>query len=132
MPDSDDPDTTGQRTLSARLDTLETASTEARDHRTKINTILGIVSVVLGITIGGLTSGAVATRDTVLANTSRLGVVEQRVAAVDARDQRRDDSERTSREQLVEIRADVRALREQLDTLTRALAGRDDTRAPRR
>ena len=130
MPDTDDPDTTGQRTAGSRLDALERASDEAKEHRTRINTIVSIVGGAFLLIVGGLANSAMSTRDTAIANGSRLNVVEQRVAAVDARDQRRDEAERTTREQLVEIRADVRALREQLDTLTRALA-HEDTRAPR-
>lgn len=132
MPDTPDhdPDTTGQRSLSDRLKALEEGDRAHTDHRTKVNTLLSVVGGAVFLVMGALAQGAVSTRDAALSNQARITVIEQRVAAVDARDQRRDDSERTSREQLVEIRADVRALREQLDTLTRALAGRDD-RTPR-
>lgn len=123
MPDSlSDPDVTGQRSLGERLKALETHAEASVKFHTRINTLVLVVGGVLSMTVGGLATGALATRDTVLANTARLAVVEQRVVAVDARDERRAVDDRTTREQLVEIRADVRAMREQLDVLSRERA----------
>lgn len=129
MPDSiSDPDVTGQRSLGERLKALETHADAATKFHTRINTIVTGVGLVLSLTVGGLATGALATRDTVLANTARLAVVEQRVTAVDARDERRAVDDRTTREQLVEIRADVRAMREQLDVLSRTRESTPRTR----
>lgn len=98
--------------LATRLARLEEDARDNRDHRTKVQTLLGLA----GAAALAVTFGAVSVRDITLTTGGRLEALQARVDRVEAGAARRDGDDRTTREAIVRLEATLEALRSSLAT----------------
>jgi hypothetical protein len=110
-----------QDPLDSRLRALEGAFSFARG-------IAAAVGFLLSVGLGTVGAGAMASRDATLAQGARLTALEGRASSADSTQGRRDDVDRASRDTAIEIRADVRALRLQVDDLSQRFQRAEDNR----
>lgn len=123
---------TGQhraQTLDDRVVTLETSDRAALVERTSILTTLRLLAIVVSVSAAGVIGGAVSVYSKAITTEQRVTVVENRAAALESAQQRKDSDDRASRDQLADMRSDVRAMRVSLDDITRRLQRAEDDRA---
>jgi cell division protein FtsL len=113
--------------LAQRIATLEAESVTHRDHRTRVQTLLGLAGAAALVVI----LGAVSVRDTTLATSAQVATLAARVAADEAAVAARDADERSTRDTIVRLTTVVDALRVQVADLTSELRARE-TAAPTR
>lgn len=121
MPDAEE---TGAHPLDGRVRKVEDAITLARG-------VALVVGALLSVCLGGVCAGAMATRDATLAQGARLTSLESRSSSEAATREHREDAERAARDQLIEIRSDLRALRAQVEELDRHYQRANDSRPVR-
>lgn len=112
--------------LAKRLTALEAESATHRDHRTRVQTLLGLAGAAALVVI----LGAVSVRDTTLATSAQVATLAARVAADEAAVAASDADERSTRDTIVRLTTVVEGLRVQVADLTSELRARESS-APR-
>lgn len=98
--------------LAARIARLEDEARDGRDHRTRVQTLMGLAgAAALAVTIG-----AVSVRDITLTTSGRVDALGARMDRVEVASARRDGDDRTTREAIVRLEATLEALRSSLAT----------------
>lgn len=114
--------------MDQRVRTLEGAFSFARGAAL-------VVGALLSVGVGGVGAGAMATRDATLAQGARLTALESSASFNEAARARREEFDRVSRDQLVEVRSDLQALRREVENLSHLLQRQqeqaDASRSPR-
>lgn len=119
-PTRDDAQDKALDTCSARLAALEADAATSRDHRTRVQTLLGFVGAAATVVV----LGAVSVRDTTIATSAQVTSLATRVAADESALAARDADERTTRDTIVRLTTVVEALRSQVADLTSELRTR--------
>lgn len=120
MPDTQPP---AQNNTEERLDRLEQEAQEYRDHRTRVQTLLGLASAAAIVVI----LGAISVRDITLSTTGRVDTLTSRIEHVESAAARRDGDDRTTREALVRLQATVETLQTTVGALQTTIVSRLDT-----
>lgn len=107
--------------LEGRVRTLEGAFNFARGAAL-------VVGALLTTGVGAVGAGAMATRDATLAQGARLTALEARSTVDDAARERREEADRQARDSLIEIRSDLRALRQEVEALSQRFQRAEDGR----
>ena len=113
------PDPVDATPLEGRVRTLEGAFSFARGAAL-------VVGALLSVGVGGVGAGAMATRDATLSHGSRLTALESGATSNEAARSRREEFDRVSREQLIEVRSDLQALRREVENLSHILQRREE------
>lgn len=100
----------------SQLDDLQRERQDSRDHRTRVQTLLGLAGAASLVVV----LGAVSVRDTARETAARVVAIEARVAALEASAGRRDTDDRATSASLVRLQATVETLQ---STLARRLDG---------
>jgi hypothetical protein len=125
--DSINPDTS-QRLSAVSLDPLDTRLRSLEGSFSFARGLAAAVGFLLSVGLGTVGAGAMASRDATLAQGARLTALESRASSTDATQGRRDDVDRVSRDSLIEIRSDLRALRVEVQALAERLQRAEDGR----
>lgn len=107
--------------LEGRVRTLEGAFNFARGAAL-------VVGALLTTGVGAVGAGAVTTRDAALAQGARITALEARSTVDDAARTRREEADRLARDSLIEIRSDLRALRQEVEALSQRFQRAEDAR----
>lgn len=105
-----------------RVSQLELESREHRDHRTRVQTLLGLAGAAALVVI----LGAVSVRDLTLSTTGRVETIQSRVERIETTAARRDSDDRTTREALVRLQATVETLQTTVGALQTTIVSRLD------
>lgn len=119
MPSQDITNTVTACPIEPRIRELERAVTFARGAAV-------VVTAVLSLTSGAVGVGAMATRDAGLAHGARITALESGASSNEAARSRREEFDRVSREQLIEVRSDLQALRREVENLSHILQRREE------
>lgn len=109
--------------LEGRVRTLEGAFNFARGAAL-------VVCAILTSSMGAIGAGALATRDSALAQGARISTLESAVASSAASQARREEADRTFRDQFIEMRTDLRAMRQEVESLSLLLQRQGEDRVP--
>ena len=109
--------------LEGRVRTLEGAFSFARG-------VALVVGALLTSSMGAIGAGALATRDSALAQGARISTLESAVASSAASQARREEADRTFRDQFIEMRTDLRAMRQEVESLSLLLQRQGEDRVP--
>lgn len=108
--------------LTERVSQLERDSQEHRDHRTRVQTLLGLAGAAALVVI----LGAVSVRDITLSTSGRVETITSRVERIEATAARRDSDDRATREALVRLQATVETLQTTVGALQNTIVSRLD------
>ena len=106
----------------AQLDELQRERQDSRDHRTRVQTLLGLAGAASLVVV----LGAVSVRDTARETAARAVALEARVVALEASAGRRDTDDRATSASIVRLQTTVETLQStlarRLDTIEQRLA----------
>lgn len=100
---------------------------DSRDHRTRVQTLLGLAGAAALV----VTLGAVSVRDTARETASRASALEARVVALEASAGRRDTDDRATSSSIVRLQATVETLQSTIARRLDAIEQRLSSPPPR-
>lgn len=109
--------------LFERVTQLELESREHRDHRTRVQTLLGLAGAAALVVV----LGAVNVRDNTLSTSNRVEMLTSRMEHAETTAARKDSDDRTTREALVRLQATVETLQTTVGALQTTIVSRLDT-----